>query len=503
MNLASCKWVRQQLAAYREQDWESQDLSMLMEHVATCSACQAVQADYQRSGDLIRELPLIVPPPTFRASVLAAVRSEALRQAPTLAEISRAATNPELPVVSAKAASGYRSAAIGRPQPRVSRRLGLRVSLVAAAAVLLISLLGARLISLIGTSAVGDSAASLSGATPPNIARYPLNSEYLLPTSAMATSSWLVYTATSATHLGEIVAENRHTRHTAQLLLVPATSPLTVRALTEHWVVWTEGDGTSTSPWRLYASSLDSAGISSPITLVDSGVITSSTLATLGGVWASNDTVLVAGAPHSGTGELLKIDLSSGVPASTVIARGQVSGDVLTDPSFDHNTYYWADVWWDSATGLHSTIWQGDGAEHNQDLSPDQSAFDPQVSQNTLVWVDVAEANLQQIANSVGAGTPDSDIEFLDSLGGLLDERDLLTGQQWQLSNRADVESVVVAGRLLLWQNGTETHAYDLTRKAPLAANSEMHSARLASATSSAITWLESGGVDIFVYDAA
>ncbi len=503
MNPVTCSWVRQQLAASREQDWESRDRPRILDHLATCAACQAVQSDYLKSGELIRRLPAITPPPAFRTAVFAAVRDEALRQAPTMAGMSRAATNPELPVVSLPGVRVIRPASIGQRKPLISRRLSLRVSLVAAAAVLLISLLGARLISLIGSSALSGSAASLSGAAQPKIAHYPLSSNYFLPNSAMATAAWLVYTATNADHLREIIAVNRRTGDSQQLLPAPANESLTVRALTDHWVIWTAGDGTSASRWRLYASPLATTGFALPITLVDSEASAPDSLATLGGVWASDDTVLVAGAPRSGTGELLKIELSAGDTSPTIIARGQLSRDVLTDPSLDHGTYYWADVWSNSATGLHSTIWKGDGAGHNQSLSAGQAAFHPQVSQNTLVWVEVAAATLQHMTDTMGAATPDSDVAQLYLLGGLLDERDLITGRQWQLSSQAKVDSVVVAGQLLLWQSGTETRAYDLSSKTPLAADAAVHSATLASATSSSITWLEGSDQDIFVYDAA
>jgi hypothetical protein len=319
----------------------------------------------------------------------------------------------------------------------------------------------------------------------------------------MATSSWLVYTATDATNRSVIMAENRSTHKTVQLMPVPATSILAVRALTDHWVIWTAGNGSSAAPWRLYASSLATAGNTPPLTLVDTSVATTAELVTLGGVWASGDLVLVAGAPRSGTGEVLKFDLSTGAAIPTVVAFGQTSGDILTDPSFDNGTYYWAEVRWDSATGLHSSIWTGNGAATPVELSPSESAFHPQVSQHTLVWVDVDQANLEQMASSVGNGTPDSDMELLYSLGGLLYAQNLLTGQESEVSSQVKVESVVVAGKLLLWQSGIQIHAYDLTHRTPLAVDYQMRSASLASATSSAVAWLESSVAAIFVYDAA
>jgi hypothetical protein len=431
-----------------------------------------------------------------------------VKQATGLNQISRAVTNPEMPVVAP--ATGRRLppppiTGISQPAWSGAGRFRLRTSLAVAAAVLLISLLGARIISLIGVPALSGSAANLdrSQTSSSRALQYPLSSHYLFPTGAMATSSWLVYTATDATHRSVIMAENRSSHKTVQLMPVPAASILTLRALTNRWVIWTAGDGSSAAPWRLYASPLATAGNTAPLTLVDTSVATPTTLVTLGGVWASDDLVLVAGAPRSGAGEVLRFELSTGAALPTVVAYGQTSGDILTDPSFDNGTYYWADVRWDSATGLHSSIWKGNGAAGPVELSPSESAFHPQVSQNTLVWVDVDQTNLEQMANSVGTGTPDSDMELLYSLGGLLYAQNLLTGQESELSSQARVESVVVAGKLLLWQSGVQIHAYDLTHRTLLAADPQMRSASLASATSSAIAWLEASVAAIFVYDDA
>jgi hypothetical protein len=317
----------------------------------------------------------------------------------------------------------------------------------------------------------------------------------------MATSSWLVYTAADSTHKSVIMVENRITHKTVQLVPVPTADVLAVRALADDWVIWTAGSGTSGAPWHLYASALATAAYIPPITLVDTRIESPTTLVTLGGVWASGDQVLVAGAPRSGTGELLKFDLSGGAAVPAVVAHGQTAGDILTDPSSYNGSYYWADVWWDGATGLHSSIWRGNGASTPVELSTSQSAFHPQVSQNTLVWVDVDQANLEQMASSVGSGTPDSDMQLLYSLGGLLYAQNLDTGHESEVSGQVRIETVVVAGKLLLWQSGVQIHADDLTDRTPLPVDSQIRRASRASATSSAIAWLETSVQAIYVYD--
>src|SRR5215469_11452715 len=85
---STCKWVRQQLAVYRPEDWDSSDLPRIKAHLATCPGCRHVQEDFRQTGAAIRHLPTLTPPPEFRAAVMAAIREEARNQAPTLAEIS-------------------------------------------------------------------------------------------------------------------------------------------------------------------------------------------------------------------------------------------------------------------------------------------------------------------------------------------------------------------------------------------------------------------------------
>jgi hypothetical protein len=501
----TCTWVRQQLAVYRLEDSDSPDRALVTRHLATCHSCQEAQADFRLSGDFIRQLPTIVPPPAFRDSVFAAIRGEALRQAPTLAQISRAVTNPELPAISAETFKHPRPVRSGTTLAgrAAGRHVRVRVSLVAAAAVLLISLLGARLISLIGTSALGNSATNLGTAGLPRIMRYPLEGRFALPTSAMANASWLVYTAANDSHQTMIFAENRLTKRTVQLLQVASSSALSVRALTDYWVIWSTGDGVSSSPWRVYASALATAGNTPPIVLVDSSATTPTTPATLGGIWADGDTVLLAAAPRSGPGEVLKFDLSRGVPAATLISHGQTAGDILTDPSFDDGSYYWADVWFDSTSGLHSSIWKGNGQGANQEISYDQTSFHPQVEGSTLVYVDVAAAGPQQTATTTGAATPDTDIKILYSLEGVLDVRNLGTGRQAPVSNDAEVPTVELGGTVLLWQNGSALHAYDVNTRQPLPVDTKLQLATFAGVNGSSLVWAKSSDEEIFVYDAA
>jgi hypothetical protein len=415
-----------------------------------------------------------------------------------VARLTRAATNPSLPVV--------RSSAPRLVRPR-RVTLAPRAAL-ATAAVLAVALLSARLLPMIAASSLGKTAASLNPVSSeslsftggPRISQYALVSGYASATSALATSGWLVYSVASSSRGSLLLAENRKTKQTISLVSAPTAAPITVRALTDHWAIWSAGDGTAATTWRLYASRLPANGTASaPLLLVDSAAGTADTPVVLGGISAGGDTVLVAARTSSDSGVVLRLDLSSGTPVASVVAR--VPGHLLTDPSTDGVSYYWADVWFDGATGLHSTIWRGDSSGATEQVSADDDAFDPQVAPGTLAWVVVPRAALASAALDPGGATPDTDEALLRQLSGSLQARNLDSGKQWQVSTNADVTSLQAGGSLLLWQSGNATHAYDLRGQAPAPVDADVRGAALAGATSSAVVWETSAMPGLYVYD--
>ncbi|HEU5439022.1 MAG TPA: hypothetical protein VFU88_07010, partial [Ktedonobacterales bacterium] len=213
----------------------------------------------------------------------------------------------------------------------------------------------------------------------------------------------------------------------------------------------------------------------------------------------NDNTVLVAGATGAGAGILLRIDLSGSTPTRTVLARSGQSSHLLTDPSAEGGTYYWADVWLDGTQGLRGAIWRGDGAGHNAEIS-DETAFHPIETHGTLVWVEVAQDALAGLAVAAPAQTPDADAQALRLLNGALEARDLASGQQWQVAPHAEVSNVGAAGSLVLWQNDAQTHTYDLAVRAPSAVEQQVRGATIVGATASAITWASGDATTLAVY---
>ena len=234
---------------------------------------------------------------------------------------------------------------------------------------------------------------------------------------------------------------------------------------------------------------------------MDSSALGADTPTTLGGVWAMGSVVLVAAATSTGA-ELMRIDLSSGTPVKSIVARSTTPGHLWTDPSSDNGAYYWADVWYDSASGLHSSVWRGDGSGAVVELSGDEAAFHPQAAHGTLVWVEVAPEALAGMTPISGVAASDDDELLADELNGSLLALDLTSGQQWQVSQRADVTSVEAGGSLLLWHSDAQTHLYDLHSRTADPVDGELHSATFAAASDTTVVWQPPALSDLYVYDA-
>ena len=494
--------TRRLLAAYRRDDWSPEDLAALTRHLSTCMDCRQIEASFRTVGENIRQLPSITPPPAFKEAVFAAIHADQHRIASSVERASRASTNPSMRAIR-PAQHSIRSRRLNRAS------IGPR-AIIAAAAVIAISLLAARILPLLTSSPFGQVASNLGKSGTLNLdnplqhtaaTSYPLDSHYVVATSALATASWLVYSATDASRASMLFAENRQTKRSTPLLGTSTQASLTVRALTDRWVVWSTGAGASTARWALYASALsasDGSTAPAPILLVDSTSQSADTPVTMGGVWAHGDVVLVTGATSRGDGVLMRITLSSITPVASVIAR-TAQGHFPTNPSSDNGTYYWGDVWFDDKSGLHSAIWRGDDAGHDQEISTNESSFHPITTDGKLVWVEVAQASLLNMLNANPDTSPDADIHLINELNGTVLARDLRTSQQWQVAGRADTATLEAGGSLLLWHDDAEMHLYDLATHQSAGIAQQVRTATFAAATDSAVVWMQSPANALYV----
>jgi len=158
----TCHHARQQLAAYRRDDWTATEMRALAEHLASCATCRQVEARYRRVGESLRLLPTITPDASFRESVFAAIAAEQRRLGPAAMRASRAETEPSLPVVRAPVSTITPIRSRRAPQP-VMR------AAIAIAAVLALALFATQFIPSLDTGGVAANffrgASSLSSNT--------------------------------------------------------------------------------------------------------------------------------------------------------------------------------------------------------------------------------------------------------------------------------------------------------------------------------------------------
>lgn len=135
----TCHQARQQLAAYRRDDWTVVEMRALADHLAGCAECRQVEALYRRAGESIRLLPSFVPDAAFRARVFAAIEAEKSRMGPAALRASRAETEPSLPVVRAPVTG---ITPMRRRAPSPVARAAMAIAAVLALALFALQLIG-------------------------------------------------------------------------------------------------------------------------------------------------------------------------------------------------------------------------------------------------------------------------------------------------------------------------------------------------------------------------
>jgi hypothetical protein len=479
-----------------------------------------MEATYRQVGEHIRQLPSITPPPALRAAVFAAIRAEEAHGDRTLEQMTSDQTQPHLPVL--------RSGRLARRGVRSSDRVALGTrSAIAVAAVLLLSLFTARLLPALagGMSDIARGIASgplylNGGATPstPRVEHYATDVRSGLITGAMASGQWLAYVATDHSGRSMLAVENRATLRTVPLLAAPSETPLTVLAISDQWVIWLAGTTAPSSSWTLWATPLSAGNQAAAVPTLADGLATAPDVgqamalvsnadgapdapALLSGVWLSGNTVLAAESTHAGNAQVIQLELVPGqaAPTAQIIAHAQQPGHLLTSPSAENGMYYWAEVWADTATGLHSDVWQSDGTGPARQVTTSANAFAPHAAEHALVWVQARGTIALDAAAGVSWGQA---VHLaLAQLGGTLQMRDLNSGNGRELGANALATSVAVAGPLVIWQDGAQVHTYDLAHNGPSAVEAQVRSASVADASGNALVWAQAGSSVINVYD--
>lgn len=496
----TCAQTRRLIAAYRRDDWSPDELAMFGAHVAGCAECRRIEAAFRTVGESVRQLPSITPPESLRTRVFAAIREESTSRAPVLARMTSDETQPKLPVVRGRAAGpARRQFVLGTP------------AAIAVAAVLLLSLVGARLVPVIAHG-LPSIAASLSNIAPnsvtsasaPHVAHYTAPSGSGPIASALASAHWVVYAAGTSDHLA-VYATNRAT-HKTTVLRQAQPGTVTMLGLSDSWALWLASESGAADAWALWASPLSGgSAAASPQALA---LATSSDAAAaapwlLDGASIQSNSVLAAMVTRSGETHIVRFDLAPARASVTshVVASGS-AGHVFSDPAFASNQYYWADAWADGYGVLHSDIWRGDDAGHVTAVTTGGTAFAPRMAGRSLVLIQSSGQILLDPAAL--AAQPDRAIQdTLQQVGGALDTQSLTAGQMQQISAHALADSLAASNSLIVWRDGGQVHTFDLGRHAASAVEHDVCGAAFAAATSSSLAWSQPNSTTINVYDHA
>jgi hypothetical protein len=343
-----------------------------------------------------------------------------------------------------------------------------------------------------GISALSRIATAFSSAptdAPPSASSHPTLSahqeQYAVPalaagdTPALATDHWLAFAAATGAGVTLYAEDRRQPTPTPVPLTTTAGAAqlLTLRALTDSWVLWTTGPTISGS-WTLFARQLPAQGSGATQTLATSQ---SGPLTSLTGVWARGDTALLTGETATGTGELLQINLATRTSALLASAPGHF----YADPAAGTGVSYWSDMTFDTLHGPRGTIEQlRQGGTPTSD-SPDQNRFHPLVGSRSLGWVAVPDAQLLAAASGFTALTAESGEAMLFQLTGAVRVAGNDIG-----SGEAVLEPYVAAGgNLIVWRTAGGWHCYDTSSHLPLGG---LGAASAVALTDTAIVW--SGG---------
>jgi hypothetical protein len=488
------------LGASRRDDWSTQDLAALSAHLATCTDCRKVEASFRGVGEQIRDLSSIRPPDSFRASVFAAIAADQARiQRQAQAEKAGAAglgapaqtTTPRVAAAVAEAASADTDPALRvvrrMPPPVAPRRItdlieraratsyGVRAAVAIAAMLLL---------ALIGSVAIPASPLYLGGAGA-QIAQYQPNAQYAHVASAGASHNWLVYSGKDASGAQMLFAENRSSNTMAPLLSAPSKNPLTVYGVTSHWAVWSARDGDA---WTLYASPLNGGTPQTLLTSADDGSDTGP--ATLHGVWVGDEMALAAVTTRAATSEIRKVELASATPKTTTLASTNTLNHTYVSPSEDGDAYYWAEVWMDGGHDLHSVVWREDAAQHAERMTSSETAFQPQATGGSVLYVDVpgAQASSADVNDATAA------------LSGPVRAQPK-SGKATEVGSGANAATLQASGGLALWRSGGKVHTYDVRSGGASRLDVQVRDASGVYLSNSALVWTDGDTSSLKVYN--
>ena len=71
-----CKGIRERLSAYLEKGVTPQEETLIERHLSTCRKCARALLDLKRTGEIVKDLDRVEPPPWMTQKVMSRIRAE-------------------------------------------------------------------------------------------------------------------------------------------------------------------------------------------------------------------------------------------------------------------------------------------------------------------------------------------------------------------------------------------------------------------------------------------
>lgn len=473
--MLKCEEVRLRLAAYRRSEWSAAEQQAVNEHLGGCSACRQWEAAAREVGDHLRDLPTIVPPPSLRANVFAAIRQEQLAAATRAAEtakpappVERALPPPPAPVILPRPISASRPArpAVVAPLGRIgevtssSRRFprvvfGARTAIATIAALFLI-MFTAHLLPL---NTLG-SFASHGGGGPVEVVQpqFPLpaiqaDAQYPTATSAIANLNAIFYIGKNANGQEMLIGYNRSTKQTQYLFAQPTTQTVTLVALTNKMLVWMGADG---SGWALHGAPLADDGTLAPMTLAPITFASqdqsfgNSTLARFISLWADGTSIAFTAIDSHGAMILERADYTAAKPITYTFITEALPNHSLSQPYVDGTSVYWVDKSIAADGSTLGVLWQQTSEAAATPLNLTGSAFSPVAAGGHLAWF------------QMGAPQTTDDAIVTPLAGTIALRPNAAAATETVISSPINAASVWRGPGYLMWRDDSGVHTYQV-----------------------------------------
>jgi hypothetical protein len=411
--IMKCEEVRLRLAAYRRSEWSAAEQQGINEHLGGCSACRQWEAAARGVGDHLRDLPTIVPPPSLRANVFAAIRQEQLAAATRVAEtarpavpVERALPPPPAPIILPRpigAARPVRPAVvaplgrIGEVMPAARRLprivLGPRTAIATIAALFLIMFtVHALPFNTLGSIAQNGVGGGVLDVGQPQIPLPTLqaDAQYPMATSAIANQNEIFYVGKNAAGQDMLIGYNRSSRQSQYLFAQPTTQTVTLLALSNTMLVWLAADGAG---WAVHAAPLAEDGTLAPMTLAPITFASqgqsfgNSILARFMGLWADGTSIAFTAIDSHGAMLLERADYAGATKTLTYsFITEALPNHSLAQPYVDGTTVYWVDKSIATDGTMLGVLWQQAGDAAAVPLNLSGSAFSPVAAGGHLAW---------------------------------------------------------------------------------------------------------------------